>query len=118
MSANIRFAFATELRSDRCCKAVLEHLQSIMSAPTVPPEPVNPGNGQHEGRYRSCSVGRMRRHAILSACIAGVLVAHSGGLDAAAHVTRARRLEAIRHADPNPTNRYTGKVKIERLVVS
>ena len=40
----------------------------------------------------------MRRPAILSACIAGVLVAASGGLDAAPHVTRAHRLEAIRHA--------------------
>ncbi len=40
----------------------------------------------------------MRRPAILSACIAGVLVAASGGLNAAVHVTRAQRLEAIRHA--------------------
>src|ERR1044071_4873013 len=49
-------------------------------------------------RYRSCSLGPLRRSAMLSAAIAGVLVAASGGLDAAAHVTRAQRLEAIRHA--------------------
>ena len=30
--------------------------------------------------------------------MAGALVAASGALDAAAHVTRAQRLEAIRHA--------------------
>ena len=42
--------------------------------------------------------GRMRRSAKLSGCIAVALVAASGALDAAAHVTRAQRLEAIRHA--------------------
>ena len=40
----------------------------------------------------------MGRNATLCACIAGALVAASGGLDAAADVTRAQRLEAIRHA--------------------
>src|SRR5437763_1286438 len=40
----------------------------------------------------------MARPALLSASIAGVLVAATGGLNAAAHVTRAQRLEAIRHA--------------------
>src|SRR3954468_17011825 len=40
----------------------------------------------------------MRVPAVLSSCIAGVLAAASVGLHAAAHVTRAQRLEAIRHA--------------------
>jgi hypothetical protein len=40
----------------------------------------------------------MRRPAIVSACIAGVVVLASGSLDAVARVTRAQRLEAIRHA--------------------
>jgi hypothetical protein len=43
-------------------------------------------------------VGYMARSVKLSACMAGALVAASVALNAAAHVTRAQRLEAIRHA--------------------